>query len=66
MIDSDGVVLDKKYQTTKDITDNVKGAARKLLLVPNSDTPIPRLEKIRQENIFTSVAYGLGIHASLL
>lgn len=45
MIDLDGVVLDKKYQTTKDISKNVERAAQNLLLVPNSDTPILRLEK---------------------
>lgn len=45
MIDLDGVVLNEEYQTTKDISENVKKAAKKLLLVPNSDTPIPRLER---------------------
>jgi hypothetical protein len=42
MIDLDGVVLDKKYQTTEDISRSTQRAAERLLLVPNSDTTVPR------------------------
>lgn len=45
MIDLDGVVLNMKYQTTKDISECIKEAKKTLLLVPNSDTPIVRLER---------------------
>lgn len=45
MIDMDGVVLNREYQTTKDISESAGKAAKTLLLVPNSDTPIVRLER---------------------
>lgn len=44
MVDQDGVVCDKSYQTTKDISQYLKDCLDETtVLVPNSDTPIERL-----------------------
>jgi hydroxymethylpyrimidine pyrophosphatase-like HAD family hydrolase len=46
MIDQDGTIFDRNYQTNSDIGDIVAVALDKgILLVPNSDTPILRLVK---------------------
>ncbi|MEI6288333.1 MAG: HAD hydrolase family protein [bacterium] len=44
MIDQDGVIFDRTYQVNKDISKTIETAtALGIILVPNSDTPIDRL-----------------------
>lgn len=44
MVDQDGVVCDRNYQTTKDIKNCIKElTGANLKIVPNSDTPVKRL-----------------------
>ena len=52
MVDIDGVMLDKNYQSTT----NVKAEVAELLakgfsVVPNSDTPIHRIRRIINEHL---------------
>ena len=45
MVDQDGVVCNKQYQTTKDIRTLVHSVTKNnLVIVPNSDTPVERLQ----------------------
>lgn len=45
MVDQDGVVCNKQYQATKDIRTLVHSVTKNnILIVPNSDTPVERLQ----------------------
>lgn len=43
MIDQDGVLLDRNYKTTLDLNGFLQKLPRKVMIVPNSDTPIERI-----------------------
>lgn len=59
MVDQDGVISDKNYQTTKDISQFVDSLRTQgIIIVPNSDTPIDRLQR---NNKFL-----LGFHADTI
>lgn len=43
MIDQDGVLLDRNYKTTLDLNGFLQKLPRRIVIVPNSDTPIERI-----------------------
>ena len=43
MIDQDGVLLDRNYETTLDLNGFLKRLPKGIVVVPNSDTPIERI-----------------------
>lgn len=46
MIDQDGVISNRNYQATKDISKLVNSLqTQNVVIVPNSDTPIDRLRR---------------------
>jgi len=61
MIDQDGVVCDRSYKITKNISKTIKAInEKKIIIVPNSDTPIERLKNNFQTflNLKTEIIIG--------
>lgn len=59
MIDQDGVISNRNYQATKDLSKLINSLqAQNVVIVPNSDTPIDRLRR--------NIEFLLGFRASII
>ncbi len=66
MVDLDGVVLNKRYETTGDICNIANKLSEVSYIVPNSDTPVERLATFFEQSIGVSSDIVIGENGAVI